>query len=210
MSCPLCLSNDSSLFFEDRRTFYRCCDCKLIFISPSQYPSAEKEKEIYDLHENDSEDFGYRKFLSRLTTPLLKVIAPKSQGLDFGCGPGPTLSKMLEEQGMTVDLYDKYYFDNPEALNKKYDFITATEVVEHLFEPGKEISRLIQLLNKGGQLAIMTKLARDKDAFSTWHYKNDLTHVCFFSKETFLWLSEKHSLDVQFFGNDVIMLSVLP
>ncbi len=52
----------------------------------------------------------------------------------------------------------------------------------------------------------MTKLVIDADAFKSWHYKNDPTHVSFFSRETFRFLAERDGLDVDFVGNDVILL----
>jgi 16S rRNA G1207 methylase RsmC len=38
--------------------------------------------------------------------------------LDFGCGPGPTLSILLAEQGQQVDLYDPFYHDDPSVFAK--------------------------------------------------------------------------------------------
>ena len=37
----------------------------------------QEEKAQYDLHENDPYDLGYRKFLSRLTDPLLAKLPPQ-------------------------------------------------------------------------------------------------------------------------------------
>jgi len=51
---------------------------------------------------NSPDDPRYRAFLSRLFIPLNERIAPESCGLDFGSGPGPTLSVMFEEQGHTM------------------------------------------------------------------------------------------------------------
>ena len=68
-----------------------------MFVPRSYHLSAADEKAQYDLHENDPNDPGYRAFLDRLAGPLDKRLAPHSHGLDFGCGPGPTLSVMLEE-----------------------------------------------------------------------------------------------------------------
>ncbi|MFA0697998.1 class I SAM-dependent methyltransferase, partial [Vibrio sp. 10N.222.49.C9] len=76
-----------------------------------------------------------RKFLSRVQIPLAERIGSHKQGLDFGCGPGPTLSLMMQEAGHDVDLYDLYYYPDTKVLNKRYDFITATEVIEHLYQP---------------------------------------------------------------------------
>lgn len=55
----------------------------------------------------------------------------------------------------------------------------------------------------------MTKLAsHDEKIFSNWWYKRDLTHVSFFSHDTFSWLAERDSLDCQFIGDDVIILTI--
>ncbi len=173
---------------------------------PEYRVSAEEEKAEYDLHENNSEDAGYRKFLGRLANPLLTELDGAQEGLDFGCGPGPTLSKMLESAGHRVDVYDIFYHRDVSVFERRYDFITATEVVEHLVSPGTELSRLWAMLRPGGVLAIMTKLARDADAFARWHYKNDKTHIAFFSEPTFQWLATQWKCRMQLVASDVVFL----
>jgi methyltransferase family protein len=195
-------------FHQDKwRNYLRCKNCELIFVPEKYFLSSTAEKAEYDLHINNPADQGYRKFLSRLFNPMQKLLSPESHGLDFGSGPGPTLSVMFEEAGHNMTIYDKFYANEPEALKKRYDFITATEVVEHLHTPHKTLEKLWQCLNPSGKLGIMTKLARDHDAFTTWHYKNDLTHVTFFSHKTFTWLAETWKAELTFIGNDVIILS---
>ena len=103
---------------------------------------AQEEKAQYDLHENDPHDLGYRKFLSRLTDPLLAKLPPHSYGLDYGCGPGPTLSVMMHEAGHSMALHDPIYHPNPDALSRSYQFITATEVFEHLHQPARDLDSL--------------------------------------------------------------------
>jgi SAM-dependent methyltransferase len=184
----------------------RCEQCKLVFV-PSQYwLDPEEEKARYDLHENDPNDEGYRRFLGHLFEPLHARLEPLSQGLDFGSGPGPTLSLMLEEVGHLMDLYDPFYADHPEVFEQSYDFITATEVIEHLHDPWTEIQRLWKLLRFGGYLAIMTQLVIDKQAFSTWHYKDDHTHVAFYSEPTFRWIAQQLNAPLTFLPKNVIFL----
>jgi hypothetical protein len=161
---------------------------------------------VYELHQNSPRDTAYRKFLVRLFDPMRSLLTPASEGLDFGSGPGPTLSVMFAEAGFPMTIYDAFYAKDIEALQKPYDFITATEVVEHLREPGKELGRLWSLLKPGGWLGIMTKLALDKQAFASWHYTNDPTHICFFSRKTFQWLAKQWQVEPEFIGNDVILL----
>ena len=205
-SCPLCHTSKSSAFYSDKRRDYWQCDCcSLVFVPTAQRLPAAEEKAIYDLH-NNSDDAGYRRFLNRLAEPLLVRLPKTAEGLDFGCGPGPVLAKMLEEAGHRVSLYDHFYAPEAERLQRQYDFIVATEVVEHLFQPGEELQRLWRCLRPGGWLGLMTKLVIDREAFSRWHYKNDPTHVCFFSRASFQWWAEQNAAQLTFIGNDVILL----
>lgn len=91
----------------------------------------------------------------------------------------------------------------------KYHFITATEVVEHLADPGTDLRRLWSLLRPGGLLVLMTKRVLTVDAFRHWHYKNDRTHISFFHEETFRFLA-KHWLEggaeLDIVGKDVVTL----
>lgn len=207
MDCPLCRRPEAPLFYEDRRRRYHRCDhCRLVFVPPGQRLGAAAEKAEYDLHRNSPDDPGYRRFLGRLFEPVCREIAPGGSGLDFGSGPGPTLSVMFEDAGYRTRIYDPFYAPDPSVFDRAYDFITATEVAEHLHDPGRELERLWGCLRPGGLLGVMTKLVIDREAFSTWHYKNDPTHVCFFSRETFRWLAGKWSAALTFHGSDVILM----
>jgi len=166
----------------------------------------KEEKAIYDLHENDLNDEGYRHFLSRLSEPLCRRLPEQSKGLDFGCGPGPALAQILTEKGMNIVLYDVYYYPEKTQLEQPYDFLVATEVIEHLYEPDRVWATWLTLVKPGGWIGLMTKLVKDVDAFSKWHYKNDLTHVRFYSRQTFQYLAERDKLELEFIGNDVILL----
>jgi len=177
-----------------------------VFVPRNQQLSPADEKAIYDQHQNTPNDSGYRVFLSRLAAPMIERLKPQSQGLDFGCGPGPTLSVMMEEQGHHMELYDIYYADYPQALEQQYDFITSTEVVEHLANPRQELDRLWGLLRPGGYLGLMTKLVVDRHSFASWHYKNDATHISFFSVATFNYLAKLWDSSIEFIGADVIIL----
>ncbi len=205
--CLLCHSNDLDSFFEDKcRIYLRCSHCKLVFVPSRYWLSTEDEKATYDLHENCMQNQGYRQFLSRLSTPLLEKLDSVQQGLDFGCGPGPVLSVLLQEKGHQMDLYDPFYYNDPSVFYKNYDFICSTETVEHMNNPNKEFIRLFQMLKQGGWLGIMTKLVIDKQAFSQWHYIRDITHICFYSQHTFEYLAQQFNAELSFVASDVILL----
>jgi len=165
-----------------------------------------EEKAQYDLHENNPKDSDYRQFLSRLSDPLIRKLSPNSSGLDFGCGSGPTLSVILEEAGHQVALYDPFYQPDQTTLKATYDFITATEVLEHLFHPRRDLESLWNRLRKSGWLGVMTKRAKDRESFAKWHYKQDPTHVCFWSNSTFQWLADYWNAHLELIEPDVALL----
>jgi SAM-dependent methyltransferase len=208
--CPLCTSGRTAGYHRDQRREYRHCqDCGLVFVPARYFLSPREEKACYDLHQNNSEDLHYRQFLNRLAQPLLRVLAPGARGLDFGSGPGPTLSLMLTEAGYPTDIFDPYYAPHPAVWSDEYDFVTATEVVEHLHRPLGELQRLWAVLKPGGWLGIMTKRVVNQTAFTKWHYKNDPTHVTFFSEQSFAWLAKHWSAELRLIGADVVLLRKL-
>lgn len=204
--CPLCCSKQSQPYFENKYSNYLVCsECDLVFSPKACHLSSSEEKVRYDSHQNSPEDKHYRQFLSKVFNPVMDFIKPGAVGLDFGCGPGPTLSVMFEEQGYKVDLFDKFYANDPDIFDHQYDFITATEVVEHLDNPNKELTRLYQMLNQGGVLAVMTKILDDKINFKSWYYKDDPTHICFFSQDTMNHIARMWEARIQFYGDDVVL-----
>lgn len=206
-TCPLCQSTNIAFYHSDKkRTYLQCQQCQLVYVSPQDRLSSAQEKAIYDQHQNNPDDIGYRRFLNRVAQPLIERLPTNAVGLDFGCGPGPTLSVMLQEHGLECALYDIFYFPDTQALQQRYDFITCTEAIEHFCQPSNEWQQLLSMLKPGGYLALMTKLVIDKAAFSQWHYKNDQTHVSFFSRATFEYLAHQHRFQLTFIGNDVILL----
>lgn len=206
-ACPLCTSVDTDLYHRDVRREYHCCRrCALVFVPPAFRLAPEAERAVYDQHENTPDDPGYRRFLSRLFVPLRERLSDGACGLDFGAGPGPTLSVMFEEVGHPMAIYDPFYAPDPSVLEHTYDFITATEVAEHLFSPGRELARLAARLRPGGWLGLMTKRVTDHAAFTQWHYILDPTHVSFFSEASFRWLADELELGIEFPAADVVLL----
>lgn len=210
INCTLCKSTNTSLLHKSETYNYLICKhCDLVFVKPGERPTPVEEKQRYDQHENDPEDERYREFLSQLFDPLKKRLKPHSYGLDYGAGPGPTLSVMLEEAGHSMEIYDPYYAKNRSVLENRYDFITSTETVEHFYNPGEEFKKLWPMLKPGGYFGIMTLLRPEDEPFSEWHYTHDETHVSFYSKQTFQWIARQLKADLSFYGNRVIILKKL-
>lgn len=107
---------------------------------------------------------------------------------------------------MHVELYDTFYAPNQAVWHQRYDFITATEVVEHLYQPAHEWARLFRVLKPEGWLGIMTKRVRNRAAFARWHYITDPTHVCFYSEATFRWIAQRWDANLLLPADDVVLL----
>ena len=132
--CPLC-TGEASQFYQDQRNFYQCSNCQGVFDDPTQHPSGSQEHARYETHNNDVNDPGYQQFVSPITNHVLQHFKPTDSGLDFGAGPGPVITKLLNEQGYNPALYDPFYAPDPLVLEKKRDYIICCEVIEHFHHP---------------------------------------------------------------------------
>jgi hypothetical protein len=208
--CPLCGAPSMKDFHHDgRRAYLQCNVCALIHADPKSHLAPAEEKARYATHQNSPEDPAYRRFLRQLADPLTERLGPGPlKGLDFGSGPGPTLSVILAERGYTMSIYDPYFAPDPAVLRERYNFVTCTETVEHFYTPAKEWRLLLSLVLPGGWLGLMTRLVEDATFFGTWYYKDDPTHVSFFSRATFDYLAARDGLDAEIIGNSVILLQL--
>lgn len=203
--CPLCIGRNLREFaVVHERSYWRCANCQLTFLHPDNRLPREEEFARYQEHNNDPDDPEYRAFLSRLTDCLVPHLAPTSEGLDYGSGPGPTISVMLGELGYEVSNYDPF-FTQDAALFRTYDFITCTETAEHFYNPAYEFTRLDMLLNATGILALMTGMLYDDSAFGDWWYTKDPTHVAFYREETFRWIAQRYHWRIELPRENVAM-----
>ncbi len=171
-----------------------------------QLPDNQTEYSRYLLHENDPKDPRYRNFLSRLADPLIKKLQPGMVGLDYGCGPGPALGQMLGEIGHEIHFYDPFFRPDASVLNRKYDFIVCSEVVEHFHKPADEFERLDKMLNPSGWLGMMTSFLTDDLQFANWHYRRDPTHVVFYSQETFRYIAGQLGWNCEIPAKNVVLM----
>ncbi|MBI5247428.1 MAG: class I SAM-dependent methyltransferase [Elusimicrobia bacterium] len=188
--CPLC-AGAARAFHRSDREFLRCGTCALTFASASSHLSAEAERARYETHQNSPADAGYRDFLDKLLAPLSARLTPGASGLDFGSGPGPTVSVMMRERGFTMRDYDPHFSPDEAPLRAKYAFVTCTEVAEHLRRPAEVFKRLDGLLVPGGALGVLTGVLEDDAAFPAWWYHRDPTHIAFYRPETMAWLAKR-------------------
>ncbi|MGI9522680.1 MAG: class I SAM-dependent methyltransferase [Hyphomicrobiaceae bacterium] len=210
-TCRVCTRSTSKLFgVVEGLKYWRCPRCTATFLDHRQLPSPDRERTHYLTHENDPSDPGYRAFLNRLAAPLLARLPPHSYGLDYGCGPGPALAKMLEEAGHTVALFDPFFAPNSAVLGATYDFVTCTETAEHFHDPFAEFRRFDALLKPGGRCAVMTLFQTDDRRFANWHYRKDPTHVVFYRERTMRCLADDLEWRVEFPHPNVAIFEKVP
>lgn len=186
-TCPLC-KGQSKPFFKDQ--FLICKTCKGIFRPPRDRPNPKQERRRYLEHNNDVNDPRYQKFVSPITEHIFNTFLPKDDGLDFGAGTGPVISKVLQDRGYQIEQYDPYFHDNPTLLKRKYEYIACCEVIEHFYNPDEEFRLLHRLLKPGGKLYCMTNMYEKSINFQHWNYRMDPTHVFIYQKETLEWVYE--------------------
>ncbi len=208
-ACPLCSNTNSQFYHQDKiRIYWQCTQCSLVFVEQQYLPSLAREKKEYALHNNDFEDQGYCRYLMRIIDAVKEVTDIKNDitAIDFGSGPNPVLAHLMKDKGFQCQYYDPIFAPNPEVLSQHYDLITCTEAIEHFHQPSNEWQLWQKMLKPGGWLAIMTKRVIDLERFKSWHYKNDITHVSFFSNNTFNWLAAKDGYRCFFPQPDIVLM----
>jgi SAM-dependent methyltransferase len=189
--CPLCNSGSTVFYKFKKQLYHQCNNCFGIFVDEKLLLDKEAEMLRYKKHNNDIEDEGYQKFVSPITSAILRDFNQKHKGLDFGAGTGPIISKILKDNDFQISQYDPFFHNYPLLLEEKYDYIAACEVIEHFHEPKKEFSLLKQLLLQNGKLYCMTNIYNENIDFHNWDYKSDITHVFIYQKKTIEWIKEE-------------------
>lgn len=193
MNCILCNSKLlEPIHIEKPHRFYNCSYCGSIVRSTDTFPNAIFEIERYESHNNDVNDPRYQNFVSPITLAVqADFSAQNSLGLDFGAGTGPVIKKVLNDKGYSLKLYDPFFHPDKSVLEEKYDYIVCCEVIEHFHQPLKEFKLLKNLLKPKGKLYCMTDIYRNQSNFGDWYYKNDPTHVIFYTEKSLHWIQKE-------------------
>ncbi len=187
LSCPVCGSEGGYfLDYEAKgRRFLLCPVCSLVYQEDSTLPDADSEKKRYEQHRNNPDDAGYVQWLQSF---IDKAVMPWYEGgrvLDFGSGPTPVLTHMLERLGMDVTSYDPYFFPLwPDRHD--YSLILLCEVLEHIHNPVKAFMDLYELASENGVISVRTQFLPSPEpaAFRNWWYKEDPTHIRFYNTDS--------------------------
>lgn len=211
--CKLCQHKVEKYceFFKQPQSFYLCSNCRAIYRDSTTFLNAKSEKERYCTHNNDVLDVRYQKFVSPLTEAVDKDFSQTAMGLDYGCGTGPVATFLLKNKGYNMTLYDPFFYPDTTYTKNLYDFIICCEVMEHFHKPKDEFQKLKSLLKPHGKLYCKTKMLTDDfsvEEFKKWHYKNDPTHVFFYSPKTLKVIKNIFGFGSVTFDNKLITFSI--
>ncbi len=129
----------------------------------------------------------------------LKKVASKLVGLDYE----KDVVDQLNKEGWDIVSADCQTFDIREKQPEGFDVILASEVIEHLINPGGFLSSAARHLAPGGRVLITTPHAYGFGFFLevlVWgeeHINDD--HTLTFSRKNMHWLMRKSGLKVEEF-----------
>ena len=197
--CKLCHSDTSIFSHQKLGDYHFCTFCEYISKDENGILSEQEELKIYNSHNNSIDDPKYIDFFYEfLYDAVFPYVNGGVHGLDFGSGPAPVLAQILDQNhDFHMDIYDLFYVPERIYEGKKYDLITATEVVEHLEDPLEYFHRFADLLKPEGVLAVMTLFHHnDMDHFNNWHYMRDRTHISFYTPKTMHYIASRTGLKI--------------
>lgn len=212
MKCNFCNSEVVEDLFLDNLVYHTCKKCDGIFLDSSFFLSKSEQKKRYEKHNNSLSDNGYKNFLKAFIDPVLNFSDVSSiicnckemKILDYGSGPEPALIQLLNEYKVndmlpkTTEIrgWDPFFAPNEFFYSQGAFLVTCLEVVEHFETPKVDMQKLSSCCAKNGYVAIGTELIPDNDVakFSKWWYRQDKTHVSFFSKKALITLAENVGL----------------
>lgn len=92
--------------------------------------------------------------------------------------------------------YDPFFAPDFTSIKNGADLVLCLEVIEHFEEPRLCIKDLCSKVRRGGYLAIGTQFLTPQINFDKWWYKEDLTHVAFYTIDALLHLLKKFNFEL--------------
>jgi len=152
------------------------------------------------------------KTLHHIDEPAVGAEAHLPLILDWGSGPNPVATDLLRERDFQVLSYDPIYGPQLPLTPQSFDIIFCIEVAEHFKNPLQDFNAMLNYLKPGGLLVFHThiipqdvfyaqalakalaKASALEAFFQSWWYKEDPTHVSFYSEQAFKNLAQINKL----------------
>lgn len=201
LHCPICKSTELTEYNDAARRFFRCRNCESVFVDPECFLKPDEQSARYLLHQNVLEPAekqgGYRYFLTKFADTALGYVNKLSEEhkatsiFDYGSGPEPSLMYLLEEYKASGRLsnateirgWDPFFAPDTMFFENGADLVLCLEVAEHFETPIEDFKGLARSCSTDGIIALQTILVpKTRAEFKNWWYKEDTTHVTFYSK----------------------------
>lgn len=213
ISCPLCNSSENIIFAEEGRIFenafkiYSCSSCGLSF--------AERREEAIGEHYEIAEWYGIRWEFKE----VLKLIKNKNiKLLEIGCGRGYFLNMAFKEgvNSFGIDINQKaidfakknFGLTNvfSETLDdflekrdeKDFDIVCLFHILEHLQDPKDFISKIANILKRGGLLCLSFPNPHriDLKMLQREHWDYPPHHLTRWNEKSIRYLLDKTGFDI--------------
>lgn len=225
-NCPICSYKKKDIYLVQHSIkIVKCKKCDLTY-------SEKQPKNFNDVYSNEeyleksinSYDKTRKYRIKRFAVErinILKKYKKKGLLLDFGCGTGWFLEEARKHyEVMGVEYSDTLRgwlkkklsissFKDAKEIKKKFDIITAFDVIEHVPNPLNFLKNIKKKLKKNGIILIYTPNI-DSLGFSYLKEKNNLLcpphHLFYFNKKSFEFMCKKANMKIietQYRGLDI-------
>jgi hypothetical protein len=219
VECGLCgerctFRGEYEILQKHRASLWQCDSCEYAFLEnptwlDEAYSSAITKVDIGPLYrcmEN-----------SRALNVILRFWQTKEcQGLDYGAGYG-LLVRRMRDLGYQFFWYDTHCenifargFESQLSTKKKFEIVTAFEVLEHLFKPKVELD---QIISSCDSFVFSTQLLPDPlPPFDQWWYfaPEHGQHISFYTEKSLRLLAKRHGKRFVTNGSDLHMITTRP
>lgn len=190
--------------------------CGGVFVDPEYFLTPHEQGMRYTLHQNILEPLdvggGYRNFLTKFADTAFLYLHNLGETssvrtiFDYGSGPQPALVQLLNEYkdrgqlAKTTEIrgWDPFFAPDTLFFENGADIVFCLEVAEHFENPLKGFEGLARASGIGGIVVLQTMLVpHSYDEFKKWWYKDDTTHVSFYSYKALALCAKRAHLDIE-------------
>lgn len=200
MKCKICDSLSEKIFEKTilqkyNTGYYKCTQCNFIqtedpFWLKEAYASAITSLDIGLLYRNN--------YLKKEISKIIDCCFPKANMMiDYAGGYG-VFVRLMRDAGYNFYRQDNYcknifaeHFDITDTPTKKFDLVTAFEVLEHFNDPLNEIEAILKYADNA---IFTTEIApKDNQDIENWWYIAQETgqHIAFYSEDTMEIIAKK-------------------
>jgi hypothetical protein len=182
------LSLVNSIELDNKLEIYKCDDCYFY------YNSSKNVQDDYDNYYKTNNNYKLKEIIDdkdkKCADYLIKKLDSNIHNIiDYGAG-NCILAKLLSEK-FNVDTYDI----GESNINKKYNCIVLSHVLEHIYDIDSFILNLIPIINDNGYIYIEIPNAEYYDELRNFGILQEINveHINYFSKYALSKLMIKHN-----------------